>query len=97
MHHLNRKKHKQFFTERIHIKKSKLAPIAAPASILLGIIGIITGIYIIGGILGVIGWIFGLIGYNDSGNPWLACIGVILSAIAVACTCIFYTLWDVVP
>lgn len=79
------------------MKKSKLAPIAAPASIILGIIGIITGIYIIGGILGVIGWIFGLIGYSDSGNPRLACIGVILSVIAVAWTCIFYSLWDAIP
>lgn len=43
------------------MKKSRLAPIAAPASILLRI------------------------------------IVVILSVIAVAWTCIFYTLWDAVP
>jgi len=79
------------------MKKSKLAPIAAPASIILGIIGIITGIYAIGGLIGVAGWIFGLIGYGDTNNSRLSCIGVILSVIAIAWTCIFYTLWDTVP
>ncbi|MBO5208027.1 MAG: hypothetical protein J6B68_01645 [Lachnospiraceae bacterium] len=75
------------------MKKSKLAPIAGPASIILGVIGIITGIYIIGGILGIIGLILGLISYADTNKNTISYIGVILSTVAIAWTCIFYYLW----
>lgn len=72
---------------------SKLAPIAGPASIILGIIGIVTGIYIIGGLLGIIGLIFGLISYADTNNKIVSYIGIVLSVVAIAWTCIFYYLW----
>lgn len=75
------------------MKKSKLAPISGPASIILGVIGIITGIYIIGGLLGIIGLIFGLISYADTNKNTISCIGVILSTVAIGWTCIFYYLW----
>lgn len=79
------------------MKKSKLAPISGPISIILGIIGIATGIYIIGGFLGAIGLIFGLICYADTDNKVLAYIGIVLSLVASAWTCIFFYLWDVIP
>lgn len=79
------------------MKKSKLAPIAGPISIILGLVGFITGIYIIGGYLGIIGLIFGLISYADTDNKTVSHIGITLSLIAIAWTCIFYTLWDHIP
>lgn len=79
------------------MKKSKLAPISGPAAIILGIIGIATGIYIIGGIIGVVGLIFGLISYADTDNKTVSYIGIVLSVVAIAWTCIFYYLWDVIP
>lgn len=66
------------------MKKSKLAPIAGPAAIILGIIGIA-------------GLIFGLISYADTDNKTVSYIGIVLSEIAIAWTCIFYYLWDVIP
>lgn len=79
------------------MKKSKFAPISGPASIILGIIGIATGIYVIGGILGAIGLIFGLICYADTNNKVLAYIGIVLSWAASAWACIFLYLYDAIP
>ncbi len=69
--------------------KNTLTQLSGIISIILGIVGIATGIYIIGGILGAIGLIFGLISYADTDNKVLAYIGIILSCAAVAWTCIF--------
>lgn len=79
------------------MKRSKLAPIAGPISIILGLVGFFTGIYIIGGYLGIIGLIFGLIIYADTDNETISHIGITLSLIAIAWTCIFYLLWDHIP
>lgn len=53
------------------MKKSKLAPIAGPAAIILEIIGIA-------------GLIFGLISYADTDNKTVSYIGIVLSEIAIA-------------
>ena len=79
------------------MKESKFAPIAGPLSIILGIIGIATGIYIIGAFIGLIGLIFGYINYDGSESKAIAYIGIILSNVAIAWTCIFYILWDNIP
>lgn len=79
------------------MKKSKLAPIAGPLSIILGLIGIFTGIYIIGGHLGIARLIFGLISYADTDNKVVSYIGIALSLIAVAWMLIFFSLWDKIP
>lgn len=74
-----------------------LTKLSGPISIILGAIGIVTGIYIIGGILGVIGLLFGLSCYADTDNRIVAYIGIFLSLAAVAWTCIFYSIWDSIP
>ncbi len=79
------------------MRKSKLAPIAGPLSIILGLIGIITGIYIIGGYLGIAGLILGLISYDDTDNKAVSYIGIALSLIAIAWMLIFFSLWDKIP
>lgn len=69
----------------------KLSSVASPVSIILGIIGIATGHYIIGAFIGLIGVLFGFVGYSDAeNNPILAKIGIFLSFVAIAWTCIFY-------
>lgn len=79
------------------MKESKLAPFSGALSIILGIVGILTGIYAIGGILGTLGFIFGVISYADTDKKVLSYIGIFLSFCAVAWTCIFYILWDAIP
>ena len=79
------------------MKESKFAPIAGPLSIILGIIGIATGIYIIGAFIGLIGLIMGFINYDSSDSKVMAYIGIALSDLAIAWTCIFYVLWDNIP
>ena len=70
------------------MKESKLAPFAGFISIILGVIGIATAHYIVGGILGVIGFIFGIISYADTDKKVLSYIGIFLSLAAVAWLCI---------
>lgn len=48
--------------------KNILTQFLGGISIILGIIGIVTGIYIIGGLLGVIGLLFELLSYADTDN-----------------------------
>lgn len=79
------------------MKESKFAPIAGPLSIILGIIGIATGIYIIGAFIGLIGLIMGFINYEVADSKVMAYIGIILSNVAIAWTCTFYILWDKIP
>lgn len=79
------------------MKDSKLAPIAGPLSIILGIIGIATGIYIIGAFIGLVGLIMGFVNYDSSDSKVMAYIGIILSILAIIWTCTFYILWDNIP
>lgn len=79
------------------MKESKLAPIAGPLSIILGIIGIATGIYIIRAFIGLVGLIMGFINYEGSESKVLAYIGIILSNLSIVWTCTFYILWDKIP
>lgn len=85
------------YKENENMKKSKLAPISGPASIILGIVGIFTGTYIIGGFLGIAGLIFGLISYADTDNKAISYIGIILSLIAIAWICILCIVWAANP
>lgn len=79
------------------MNESKIATIAGPVSIILGIIGIATGIYIVGGIIGTVALIFGFLSYSDSTNKAVTYIGIVLSILAIAWTCTFYILWDKIP
>ena len=79
------------------MKKSKLAPISGPASIILGIIGIATGIYYIGGLLAIVGLLLGFICYLDTGNKIVAYIGIVLCNVAITWTWFFYYVWDLLP
>ncbi len=76
------------------MRSSKISPAAGGISIVLGLIGIFTGIYIIGGIIGIAGLILGFIGYPE--NRKVSLIGIFLSLAAIAWTLIFYTLWDAI-
>lgn len=67
--------------------REKIAPIAGYISIVLGIIGIATGIYIIGGFIGVIGLLFALSGYGYI-NIKLIYIGIFLNNLAILWFCI---------
>ena len=62
--------------------REKVAPIAGYIAILLGIIGIITGQYVIGGFIGVIGLLCSFAGYGYI-NTKLTYIGVILNELAI--------------
>lgn len=79
------------------MKKSKIAPIAGPLSIILGLIGIFTGIYIIGAYVGIVGLLLGLTSYADTDNKPVSYIGIVLSLAAIAWTLIFFSLWDKIP
>ena len=76
------------------MKESKLAPFAGIISIVLGIVGIVTVQYFIGGILGAIGFIFGIISYADTDKKVISYIGIFLSLAAVAWICIVCVLGE---
>lgn len=65
------------------MRPSKIAPIARGLSIVIGIIGIATGVYIIGAFLGIVGYILGLISHIDTDNKLVARIGIVLSSVAI--------------
>ncbi len=79
------------------MKESKLAPFAGFISVILGIVGIITAHYVIGGILGAIGFIFGVISYADTDKKVLSYIGIFLSLTALAWLFILCVFWNAIP
>lgn len=62
--------------------REKVAPIAGYISIVLGVIGIVTGVYVIGGFIGVVGLLFAFSGYGYI-NIKLTYAGVFLNNLAI--------------
>lgn len=67
--------------------REKIAPIAGYAAIVFGIIGIMTGTYIIGGFVGAAGLMLALSGYGYI-DIKLTYLGVFLNNMAILWLCI---------
>jgi membrane-bound ClpP family serine protease len=55
----------------------------AVASIVLGVIAILTGLFVLGGLLGLIGLVLGLMSLKEAGGKKPGLIGVALNAVAI--------------